>query len=68
MLMNRDLFTLKNEIEAVKADVQRLHAWLNIAINRLEKRMESFEIIKASNQASQMSALTKRPILHRAKQ
>lgn len=67
-MLNRDIFQLKNEIEAVKLDVQRLHAWLNIAINRLEKRLESLEVIKASNQASQMSALTKRPILSRAKQ
>ena len=67
-MLNRDKFELKNEIEAVKADVQRLHAWLNIAINRIETRIESFEVKKASNQAAQMSALTKRPILSRAKQ
>jgi hypothetical protein len=66
-MLNRDIFALKEDLETIKTEVQRLRAWLGIAHGRLEDRIgkleEAFnasEVKKASNQA----ALT-RPILRR---
>lgn len=67
-MLNKDIFSLKNELVTIKADVQRLHAWLGIAISRLDKRLEALEIGKASMQASQMTEAVKRRTLSRVKQ
>lgn len=67
-MLNKDIFAFKSELETIKADVQRLHAWLGIAVGRLDKRLEALEVGKASMQASQMTESVKRRTLSRVKQ
>jgi len=67
-VLNKDIFAIQKELETIKSDVQRLHAWLGVAVGRLEKRIEHLEIGKASMQASELNESVKRRTLTRVKQ